>query len=77
MARVFALVLMLIGIYLGVVIYTGGAEPAAPAEGEVVREEAAPSGSSGGPASPTAVTSRVRERVTGYVEDGARRHTGE
>jgi hypothetical protein len=89
MARVFGLLLMIAGIWLGLTIYTEGTEHTlgrlwgsgdeqAAEEGDL--ESAAPERDrprNAGQAAPSAITSRVRERVTNAVAEGARRHGGE
>ena len=80
MARLIALVLMIVGIYLGVSIYARGANEAVPdaaaiEDGSGVQAQSEPW--TPGEAAPSAITSRVRERVTSAIEDGARRHSGE
>jgi hypothetical protein len=90
MARLVGLLLLIAGIWLGISIYTEGtertlgrlleSEDALPAPEEEAFESVAPErqrASSGGRAAPSAVTSRVRERVTGAIAEGARRHGGE
>jgi len=80
MARIVGLLLMLVAIYCGVKIYVGEVDRASSdiaiqeAAGE---EETAPRQRASGRAAPTAITSRVRERVTNAVAEGARRHSGE
>ncbi|HEU4430214.1 MAG TPA: hypothetical protein VFT98_15750 [Myxococcota bacterium] len=79
MARVFGLLLMILGIYCGLKIYLGELDRASR---DVAVEEAAAamepeSESVPGRGAPSAVTSRVRERVTDAVAEGARRHSGE
>jgi hypothetical protein len=84
MARIAGLLLMLVAIYYGAKIYMGELdrassdvavqEASANAESELDPGERPPGG---GRAAPSAVTSRVRERVTDAITEGARRHTGE
>jgi hypothetical protein len=92
MARLVGLVLLVLGIFLGVSLYTKGAqetlsravgdddaleETAAFADPEDGAEEAEAPPRQAGRAAPSAITSRVRERVSGAIADGARRHGGE
>jgi hypothetical protein len=87
MAKVFGLLLIVLGIYLGITVYEEGVDAAfggvfgrseAP-----VAEETAPDDEGRPPAEPRpgarpgAVTQRVRERVNAAVQEGVRRHTGE
>jgi len=79
MARIFGLLLMLAAIYLGLKVYLGELERAS---SDVAVEEAAadlePEAESVPErAAPSAITSRVRERVTDAVAEGARRHSAE
>jgi hypothetical protein len=89
MARLVGFILLVVGVWLGASIYTRGSqrvlgdllgwesetpssEEAAAGSALPERDEPAP-----GQAAPTAITSRVRERVTNAVAEGARRHGGE
>jgi hypothetical protein len=78
MARIFGIVLILLAIYYGLSIYNGddGSGAAAPAEAADTAQDpqsAQPSGQ----AAPTAVTSRVRDRVNAAVAEGYHHSTGE
>ena len=78
MARLIGLVLMILGIYLGVSSYTGGADDGSADDAATAADGWASSDvDDRGQAAPRAVTSRVRDRVTSAVEEGARRHSGE
>ena len=82
MQRVFGLLLILAAIYLGVTIYTKDAERAQPAlagSENAENERAAPEPESArapGTASPSAITSRVRDRVQGLVDERSDRIDG-
>jgi hypothetical protein len=88
LARIFGLLLIVAGIYLGVTVYQEGVDGAfggvfarsgasAPAEAGGDSGDAAPAPRRPGTVSPGAVTQRVRERVTRAVQEGARRRAGE
>ncbi len=90
MARLIGLLLMIAGIFLGISIYTEGTERtfagllgsdgAEPQVEEEARAGVAPEGERprpSGRAAPSAITSRVRERVTDAISEGTRRHGGE
>lgn len=93
MARLVGFVLLVLGVYLGASIATQGVdatlapllgrEDAAAAAGadETAAEATAPptqrARRPAGQAAPSAITSRVRERVTGAIAEGTRRHGGE
>jgi hypothetical protein len=79
MARIFGLLLMLAAIYCGLKIYLGeldraSSDVAVAEAGAAAEPEREPIP---GRAAPSAVTSRVRERVTDAIAEGARRHTGD
>ena len=79
MARIVGIVLMLAAIWYGVSVYNGEmaeapAEPTVTGTSERAFGEPPPAT---GRAAPTAVTSRVRERVSSAVAEGTSRHTGE
>lgn len=87
MGKAFGLILMLISLYIGMTIYTEGIEAAfggifAPIDS--MNDAEAPSALGLTPAAQEAdaprervrrvpITEQVRDRVTGYVEEGARR----
>jgi hypothetical protein len=90
MARLVGFILLVLGVWLGASIYTEGSQrvlgdllgwesetPSSQDAGGVsaLPERGAPQAP--GQAAPTAITSRVRERVTSAVAEGARRHGGE
>jgi len=89
MARLIGLVLMILGIYLGVSIYTdgtdallgrlSGSEEAASRDSVAAEalDDPAASEQLSGRAAPSAITSRVRDRVTSALEEGAHRDSGE
>jgi hypothetical protein len=90
MARLVGFILLVVGVWLGASIYSEGSESVlggrlgwkseTPSSEETASDSAlteremprAP-----GQAAPTAVTSRVRERVTAAVAEGTSRHGGE
>jgi hypothetical protein len=89
MARLVGFILLVLGVWLGASIYSEGTdrvlddllgrEGETPSSDEAARDSAlrereAPR--TPGQAAPTAITSRVRERVTDAVAEGARRHGG-
>jgi hypothetical protein len=90
MARLVGFILLVVGVWLGASIYADGSErvlgdllgwesetPSSPESSgdSALPERDAPPAS--GQAAPTAITSRVRDRVTNAVAEGARRHGGE
>ncbi len=89
MGRVFGLLLIVLGIYLGVTVYEKGVDAAfggvfarsrpetAPGAATDAAGDAPTSARRPGTVSPGAVTQRVRQRVTGAIQEGARRHSGE
>jgi len=91
MARLVGFILLVVGVWLGASIYTGGSQrvlgdllgwvsetrSSDDAEGFSALPERDATQAPVGQAAPTAITSRVRERVTNAVAEGARRHGGE
>jgi hypothetical protein len=78
MARIVGIVLMLLGIWYGLSVYQGEAagDATAAASAEEAASAAEPTSASG-QATPSAVTSRVRERVNAAIAEGYERHTSE
>jgi hypothetical protein len=89
LARIFGLLLIVLGIYLGLTVYEQGVDGAlgglfargraseAPAASPVADDAAPAESRRAGSPSPGAITQRVRQRVTEAVQQGARRHSGE
>jgi hypothetical protein len=90
MARLIGFILLVVGVWLGASIYTKGSqqvlgellggESETPSSQQTASDSAPPERDASpapGQAAPTAITSRVRERVTNAVAEGARRHGGE
>jgi hypothetical protein len=84
MARIFGIVLVLLAIWYGVSTYLGAtqsqaAAAAATAENPAASDPAASASADqpSGAAAPTAITSRVRDRVTAAMEQGYHRDTDE
>ncbi len=90
MKRLVGWLLMIAGIWLGLSIYGKGvdrtlagllgSEPAAPTIEAEAQESATPNrerAAGSGRAAPSAITSRVRERVNGAIAEGTRRHGGD
>lgn len=85
------IVLMVLGVYLGLSIYTEGvdgflgrwlgSEKATPDAAALEADESYAQPSSepqaAGQAAPSAITSRVRERVSSAMEEGTHRYSGE
>jgi hypothetical protein len=90
MARLVGFILLVVGVWLGASIYAEGSDSVladllswggeAPGSEQTVGDAALPEREpprAPGQAAPTAITSRVRERVSNAVVEGARRHGGE
>ena len=83
MAKIFGAILMLAAIWYAATVFGGdaardastaeaGYSTASPAHGSDLGDD-----ERSGQASPTAVTSRVRDRVNAAVAEGSQRHTSE
>jgi hypothetical protein len=89
MGRLFGLLLIVLGIYLGITVYEKGVDAvfggvfagsrasAPPALDSDGAGAPAPTARRPGTVSPSAITQRVRQRVTEDIQQGARRHSGE
>jgi hypothetical protein len=82
MAKLVGLILMIVGIYLGLVVYGEGM--GSPREESDAREQATAQAldaalgeAAAGASAPAPVTTRVRDRVQGTMDDRARRIAGE
>jgi hypothetical protein len=79
MGKLFGLILMVVGIYIGLTYYTAGMEEASTSEepAALAQRPAKVTGKDAGRTSRLPpVTHRVRDRVQGAVDAGARRHGG-